>query len=271
MLDIQRHAYELSKVFNFLDEGYFTKYDIPREWLNLSAGVAKVVIVPAMYDSSIYFCGPAMDREKKRGKIWSEFTKELTIFNFAWGAAESYIKIDCPKQCYKNGKEIKKTVEKAKKYLGNFDGVEMTDEYFNVCNQLYDLIQRKGTIKIPEDYLRSNPYCKGLILSKTIRNEFAHGARKLPDLDEIDDIELEDNDLVVDTKMISLATRCILFVIQALLMKKYNDTDYIIESPFALYDFNVPKDYEESIPLIAVLRSLHLDYVITNENLKLEL
>lgn len=270
MLAIQEHAYELSKVFNCLDEGHNSEYDIPREWLNLTAGVAKVVIVPAMYHSSIYFCGTAMDREKERGKIWSEFTKELTIFNFTWGAAESYIKIDCPKQYYKNGKEIIKPVDKVKKYLGNFD-LEVFDDYSHVCNQLYELIQRKGNIRIPDDYLESSPYGKGLILSKTIRNEFAHGARKLPDLDEIDDIELEDIDLVVDTKMISLATRCILFVIQALLMKIYKNLDYIIESPSALYDFNVPKEYEDSIPLIAILRSLHLDYVVTSENLKLEL
>lgn len=270
MLEIQEHAYELSKVFNCLDEGHNSIYDIPREWLNLAAGVAKVVIVPAMYDSSIYFCGAAMDREKERGEIWSEFTKELTIFNFAWGAFESYIKIDCPKQFYKNGKEIKKTVEKAKKYLGDFN-LEVFDDYHDVHSKLYKLIQRKGTIRIPNDYEHSSPYSKGLILSKTIRNEFAHGARKLPDLDEIDDINLEDIDIVVDTKMISLATRCILLVIQALLIKKYNSFDYIIESPYAIYDFRVPEEYEDSIPFIAILRSLHLDYVVTSENLRLNL
>lgn len=270
MLDTQEHAYELSKVFNYLDEGHYSTYDIPREWLNLSAGVVKVEIIPSMFNSSIYFCGTAMDREKERGKIWSEFTKELTIFNFAWGAAESYIKIDCPKQFYKNGKEIKKTVEKAKKYLEDFN-LEVFEDYLNVCSQLYELVKRKGTIRIPEDYECSSPYCKGLILSKTIRNEFAHGARKLPDLDEIDDINLEDIDLVIDTKMINLATRCILFVIQALLIKIYTSSNYIIESPSAIYDFKVPKEYEESIPFIAILRSLHLDYVVKSKNLRLNL
>lgn len=269
MLDIQEHAYKLFKVFNFLDEGYFSVYEIPREWLNLSSGVAKVVIVPAMYDSTIYFCGYAMDREKERGKIWSEFTKALTIFNFAWGALESYIKIDIPKQYYKNGKEITKTVEKVKKYLKDID-LEVFDEYSIAYNQLHDLIQRKGNIRISKDYINSNPYCKGLILSKSIRNEFAHGARKLPDLDEIDHIELEDIDLVLDTKMINLSTRCILFIIQVLLIKKYSCSNLIIEFP-TVYDFNVPEEYEEGISLIAILRSLHLNYVITNEDLRLDI
>ncbi|MER1999909.1 MAG: hypothetical protein ABS882_09040, partial [Lysinibacillus sp.] len=87
----------------------------------------------------------------------------------------------------------------------------------------------------------------------------------------VEDIISQNVNLIVDTKIINLATRCILFTIQILLIINYARLEYIIQDPRVKYDFDIPADYENEIPLIAILKSIHLDYIITNENLKLDI
>lgn len=271
MLPLQQHAYELYKIFCWLDEGHYSEFEIPGEWLNLAAGVVNVKIVPRLYDSTIYWCGTAMDREEERGKLWSEFTKELTIFNFSWGAMESYIKIVCPELYDQKGKIRKNaTIERAKKYLSEVCPLSDIPEYTDAYNMLFELMLKKMPNEIPGDYYGVSYNVKGLSLAKCVRNLFAHGARRLPDLDEVDDFQIEDIDLVLDTKMIHFATRAILFTLQLLLIRRYSDSDLFIEDP-SIFDFSVPDKIEEGIPLLVMLKSLHLDYVITTENLTLDI
>ncbi|WP_391203192.1 hypothetical protein [Psychrobacillus sp. L4] len=271
MLPLQQHAYELYKIFCWLDEGHYSEFEFPSEWLNLAAGVVDVKIVPRLYDSTIYWCGIAMDREKERGKLWSEFTKELTIFNFSWGAMESYIKMVCP-ELYDHKSKIRKnaTIESAKKYLSENSFFIDIIEYADTYNKLFELMFKKMPNEIPGDFNSVSYNVKGLSLAKCVRNLFAHGARKLPDLDEVEDIRIEDIDLVLDIKMIHFATRAILFTLQFLLIRKYSDSGILIADP-SMFDFSVPEKFEEGIPLSLMLKSLHLDYVITTENLTLDI
>lgn len=233
-LDIQNSRYQWSHICN---------------WLHMASSMESVTLITEKFDSSLDFCSSARAYEKSRSAMLSQLAVKLSTFNFIWGAFESLIETLEPLIPGCNINKFGKI--NTARYILRKTSVKTINGYRASLDMLLNLYN--ATVRDCVDHTNIKFNEKGIFIVYKIRNKFAHGAYDLPQIpNEAEDLQ------VSDIPLIDISSTIVLLTMQMLLNSYFkNQNIYLTE----LFLFNEFYD-EESIPLIPLLRSIHLeDYV----------
>jgi len=227
LFQLQEHAYHLYKVTNQLSKLQNDNWSLASDWLNLGSSIESINIITESYDESIMFCGPSIEYENAKSKVLEKFTKELSVFNFFWGAFETIIKIINPPKVPNNLKKRRNTIDDCILFLKNdYPIIKFPATYNELLTDLKKLILKDPQhqdININKVFnnLYSDNSGQALLLIRIIRNDFAHGTHSLP---EPDDWSYADKFTVTDSiKKINLSSRLVLITIQMCLISLFKD------------------------------------------------
>lgn len=252
-LTIQKHAYKLSKILLQMPHKNEEKFHLASEWLNLASSINTVSIITEQYDDSLFMCGPALEYENEKSKTLEKVVRELSIFNFIWGAFESVSKAIEPPNI--NIKKRRTIIDDVMFYLkNNFTNEKVIPEYSHKLNILEFLI-KKDTQYIKNIDLEKiydnrfmNDAGKALALIRIIRNDFAHGSHSFPEPDDWNMFSnFNENDYIT---RIVISSKLMLLTIQMILIVCFKD------NIFSIIEY---QDYEEyEINIIEKLLSIHI-------------
>ena len=233
LLDLQEHAYNLSKIINQLDSSESDNWSLSSEWLHLGSSIESIQVITESYDDTIMYCGPAIEYENERSKVLETFTKELTIFNFFWGALETILKIINPPKVPNVLKKRRNIIDDCAYFLKeDYPIINLPESYCRILRILKRIVLKDPQHKdLNINQILDNSYSNhsghALLLIRLIRNDFAHGSHNFP---EPDDWSFYKNFTVSDSiKKINLSSRLILITIQMCLISffKENDIDIV--------------------------------------------
>lgn len=256
LLSLQEHAYQLSKViaqFSEQKNASETKWYLASEWLHLGSSINAVNIVTEQFDDSIMFCGPAIEYENQKSKTLEKVVRELSIFNFLWGAFEAIGKTINPPKVPNTLKKRRSLSDDCLFFLkNNYPFIPAPNAYNDFLQQLENLLEKDPQyVHVQFDKMIDDSYCdnagKGLALIRMIRNDFAHGAHSFPEPDDWSwNNEFTSSDYI---KKIHVSSRLLLLTIQMLLISFFKD------KPFYLLEWGTSEEY---VNVIDKLFNLHL-------------
>jgi hypothetical protein len=214
--------------------------DMAADWLQMAAAVNKVDIDLCYHDDSLAYCGTAYHFQNDRSKVVSSLSKQLTIFNFIWNAFEILSKCLSIPRLPKTLKERPSFVDNVQYFISNKFSSKSA-----VTVEFYEETLEKLTAKINSismhnfDYaLKQNNFTcrsgKGIQIVRAIRNLFAHGAVSMPLPED------HSFDTFVDSEVIELSSRIVLFTIQLMLLGykfvSYSKTIDLLEGDHPFYE-----------------------------------
>ena len=246
LLPVDEHAWRLEcilRTLNFDDQEDSWQHIC--SWLQMASGLDEVNLITEKFESSIGFCSGALTFENERSAMLSNLVKELTIFNFIWGAFESLIETLEPLITECNIESFGKV--KTACYILRKSKTPIIIGYDESLRKLQSLFNSLITKNVNHKHI---PYSgKGIYIVSKIRNQYAHGAFSLPfHPEDFPDPEIN------HTVLINISSRIILLSTQMLLLSYFGSEDIDLEP---LYLF--PELYElESMPLNTLLESIHL-------------
>lgn len=187
---LQEHCAILSKalieiVEGDIDSGFFHA----AEWLEFAAGVCTVEVLTARFDSCLMYCGNAVDYEDARSELFSRIATELTIFQFTWSAFETLSKSINPPSIPKT-QRFRGADALCQRVIFYLKQTPPVDGYESVINHLKKSVPSScahpgfDQEALPLFMGRSGI---GINFVREVRNEFAHGAARLPEPDDSGD------------------------------------------------------------------------------------
>lgn len=232
--DLQEHSYDLSLVISQFG------YNNSADWLMIASGIKEINFVWNRYDKySSWFCEPAMEYDEYKTDIVSNYIFNLTVFNYIWGALESFIsKIFTKTQVKKHGK-----INCLSNILNSRDFPTLYYQYFK--NEFYCLLKTILSDKYID--IKEN-YKSEIDIIYNIRNQFAHGTFKFPEAENYY-VSANPNNML---SFIKISSRIVLFNIQALLILENKSKEIglslptsFFENTFGIDDFDLitPTDY----------------------------
>lgn len=255
ILSLRQHAYELSRLISEVDHSY--RLRSVSDWLAVAASVESVNVVTGLYDESLMWCSQARTYEDKRSELLSQVAKQLSIFNFCWGAFDSVVDSSIPKYKKQAGRsKTNRACWHLRHHCDDCVGIDHHSHFVDTLRSLVDqddFYRRKYASKFSTDGVADD---KGIGISvvRHIRNDLAHGSASIPvpDTWEPGDYSLTHSEWR-HPRLIAAASRIVLFTIQMLLLSLAANKDWEVER------LNDEADDYELVPVGRVIRSLHLD------------
>lgn len=202
------------------------------EWLYIAASVRDVEIDTARFDPSIMLCGRALDFQVERSELLSELISQLTIFNFAWGALETTIKLIDPPRVPRALKPRSSLIDNAVFFLKKNHQPANSNRPIAFYGQV--VANLRQTLKalpyygnLSQDF-KLQPFMDvsgvGVHVVRKIRNKFAHGTFTLPLPSD-----KAGSDEHFDIQLVMLSTRVIIMTIQMLLLAYLEEDEFPVE------------------------------------------
>ncbi|MEZ8609949.1 hypothetical protein AB6D06_22525 [Vibrio sp. 10N.239.311.G01] len=232
MIPIENHIATLSKIlFATSDVGGWVP---TMQWLNMAASIESINIDTIKHNDSFGWCSPSDDYDIARDAVLKEFTFNLTIFNFVWGALESCIDIiKVPKH---PNKQLRGKITNTCYYIGQIELsssipelIKQTTYFSELAEQCYGYDRVNKRINRLNDFGISGV---GLNAVYELRNKFAHGSLDFPEPGQNNEPDCIENNLVI------CATRIVLLSMQVILLRFYQHIDkyelYLRDNGFGL-------------------------------------
>ena len=221
------------------------------EYLLIASSIDSVEVDTTRYDQSVMYCDLAADHETKWSNLLSDFTAQLTIFGFVWGAFETVTKVIKPPRVPKSVKPGSSWVDEAIFYLKNrYEPMPPPIPYDIVVTDLRQALERIRCYGNLTDEFRVQPGMGttgvGLHVVRRIRNRFAHGTMEIPVP------EAESYVAGLHMAVIGLSTAVVLLTLQTLLSAFFKDVSLAIEDLSDEWDGLLPES------LADVLQTLQL-------------
>lgn len=257
LISLQLHAYQLSKVvaqFSEQKNSSECTWFLAAEWLHLASSIQSVKVVTEQFDDTLMYCGPAIEYENQKSKTLEKIVKELSIFNFLWGAFETIGKNINPPKVPNTLKKRRNLIDDCLFFLkNNYPLIPAPDAYNDLLQQLEVILEKDPQYThLQFDCMIDESYCdnagKGLALIRLIRNDFAHGSHSFPEPDDWAwGNEFNTNDYM---NKIHVSSRLLLLTIQMLLISFFKD------EPFSVVEWDSLE--EEYVNVIEKLYHLHI-------------
>lgn len=256
LLSLQEHAYKLSKVIAQIPEHtskVSLQWSLAGEWLHLGSSIDSINVITEKFDDTIMYCSPAIEYENEKSKTLGCIIKELSIFNFYWGAFETVGKIIDPPKVPNTLKKRRTLIDDSLYYLkNNYPLIHAPNTYNKLLHCLECILSKDPqylhiNFETALDYSYFDNTGKGLALIRMIRNDFAHGSHSFP---EPDDWNLYGNFKSSDyLKKIHISSRLLLLTIQMLLISFFKDKQ------FSILEWGISDNY---VNVIENIFTLHL-------------
>jgi hypothetical protein len=249
LLPLSVHSANLSRILREPKLG--CEWASVAEWLQIVASVKSVDLDIIQYDSGFGNCFYPDEYALSCEELLKHFVTRITIFNFAWGALESFINIIKPP----------KNPEKSKR--GKIrDACYLMKLFFHAKQMLPFLLEETACFRFSAQKCFGHQNVEmlfkdtssiglpgiGLFCVYELRNSFAHGSLSFPQPDEENSPLSSHNCIMVDH-----ATRVVLISLQMLLLAYFKDS----EQPIS-FAWN-PNGTWQEYTLSSVLRCCHMD------------
>jgi len=178
LLDLEQHIGKLSQL---LSEISFRGFKPVTDWLEIAASVQEVKI-NTIKRKPPRLCGEAMDYGGKRSTLMSQMATRLTIFNFTWGAFETFVKITVPEPPSRINTNSR--VNWVCWFLGEETAAEVVEGYEDLVDKLRSLIvgdeyyERYKSAFDTDKLVRPNGVAINVV--RKVRNDLAHGSAVMP-------------------------------------------------------------------------------------------
>ena len=151
LFHLQEHAYHLCKVTNQLGNPQNDNWSLASDWLHLGSSIESINVITESYDDNIMYCGPSIEYENAKSKVLEKFTKELSVFNFFWGAFETIVKIIDPPKVPNNLKKRRNSIDDCVFFLKNEYPIIKSPKKYNEEQSMQKLrIQLSKTKSVKE-------------------------------------------------------------------------------------------------------------------------
>ena len=227
-LDLEQHIGKLSQL---LSEISFRGFKPVTDWLEIAASVQEVKI-NTIKRNPPGLCGEAMDYGGKRSILMSQLATRLTIFNFTWGAFETFVKITVPDPLSRINTNSR--VNWVCWFLGEETAAEVVEGYEDLVDKLRSLVigdeyyERYEEAFDTDKLVRSNGV--GINVVRKVRNDLAHGSAVMP---TPDDWNSEDTGLTSSERrhlhLVEHCTRSILLTMQMVLAERAQEVGRKLE------------------------------------------
>ncbi|MFT9819332.1 hypothetical protein, partial [Lysinibacillus sp. NPDC056185] len=177
LLPTDEHAWKIDCIIRTLNfDSREDSWEHISSWLQMASGLDEVNLITEKFDSSINYCSSALFFENERSAMLSTLAKELSFFNFVWGAFESTLETLEP---LIEGCNIESHGKiRATSYILRKKQVPLLSGYTESLNKLQTLFKTLISKNINYDHITFKG--KGIYIVSKIRNQFAHGALSLP-------------------------------------------------------------------------------------------
>lgn len=242
--DLQEHCSDFALIINQL--GFSETYD----WLMIASSIKELDITWNRYDKTGQreWCRPSYESDISRENLIKVYVKELTIFNYIWGALEAFCnKFFTKTQIKKYGK-----VNCLRMFVNKNFNLPL---YFIECEKNIFYMCLKETLKKDIFSLKAKVYESELDIVYELRNQFAHGTLNFPDEDVFFIKKIHPKYLF---NMVRLSSRIVLFYLQSAII--YHVRGNIVYSFFNNLFENIDyDDYgDDNLPADYILSRIHL-------------
>lgn len=231
ILELALHSNKLSELLNNLCRSnttfrsITTKANESLNWshaaalLKLASSVIGVNLDTARFDDSVAWCSSASDYHFAHSELLAELVRELSVFNFIWGAFETVTKIINPPNIPKNNSII----DAACNYLTrNFDPLPRVEHYDEAVFDLRNILRLDKKYGVKERDFRFDNHIGvssiGIHIVRRIRNKFAHGTLDIPEPDGWT------GGKPLDASLFDISSRIALLTIQMLIITHFNSS-----------------------------------------------
>lgn len=261
VIDLQKHTAKLSQLF--VEDDFYPKFMPTNEWLDIAASVNNVQVSTGQDDSGLMLCGQALTYESKRSELLSQFVTQLSIFNFIWGAYESFIKSIAlplvPENIISKGGGRGNIINKTCWHLyKNTDGIGTIPFYSQTIKTLEKLINsdRYYYEKYKNNFTTNELIDEngiGINVVRNIRNDLAHGSASMPTPDKWTRGYFSLNNYEKrHPQLIKTSSRIILLTMQMLLLTFVTGKEKMIEI------YSIEKEKYRKISLERFIGTIHL-------------
>jgi hypothetical protein len=247
-LEVQEHCHELSLAIGALwiadpstvfDHGETFEWPDAADWLDIAAGVTKLTVITSLRDRGVVYDEFRWEHENQRSELLSQVVRQVTVFQFAWGAFETVAKIVNPPKVPKH-LQVDGNDSLIARVAHHISGLSVDAAYHYLLCELRDAVLAHPGYESIHDRVTGSLLPipgTGIDLVRLIRNKFAHGAGALPQCGCQEDHR--------DMTIIQSSTQLVLLTIQ-LLVRRY----------FAGKQFPVWDDVPDGV--CTVFENLHL-------------
>jgi hypothetical protein len=155
------------------------------DWLEIAASVQEVR-VDTIKRNPPRLCGEAMDYGGKHSILMSQLVTRLTIFNFTWGAFETFVKTTVPDPPGKINTNSR--VNWVCWFLGEEKDAGVIEGYEDLVEGLWSLITEDEYYRRYEGAFDTDklvrPNGVGINVVRKVRNDLAHGSAVIPTPDD---------------------------------------------------------------------------------------
>lgn len=150
--------------------------------LKLAGSLISIELDTARFDDSVVWCETASDYHRAHSELLALLVREISLFNFIWGAFETTAKIIKPPYIPKSSSLI----DAACNYLKNqYDSKSKIQYYEEAVFDLRDILSKDINYGVTPVDFKLNNYVGfssvGLHIVRKIRNKFAHGILNIPE------------------------------------------------------------------------------------------
>lgn len=243
--NVQEHCSDLALIINQL------RFQETYDWLMIASSINEIEMTWNKHDKTGQreWCRPAFESDIEREKLLKIYVKELTIFNYIWGALEIFCNNFFSKsQIKKYGKiNCLRTFLQRKSYTLPLYFIDCEKNIFYKC---LDETLRENIFS-----LKDKSYKSELDMVYELRNQFAHGTLTFPD-EDLFFIKKQHPKYLFS--LIRLSSRIVLFYLQSAII--YHVRDNFVYSFFDNLFQNVDlDDYGDDIlPADYILSRIHL-------------
>ena len=234
---LQQHCWNLSLVLRDLwqhspdtvinKDGVTFEWTDAAEWLDLAAGVQRVDVLTGVFDECLVYCESALEYEDARSECLSMLVGQLTMFIFVWGAFETVGNMieppSIPPTLRKHGENS--LVDRLICLIHSSKPLPAYSRTFGCLNKIIDRVphyQRFRRVAPMPAFIGSSG--EGIDFVRRIRNQFAHGAAKLPEPNDWgEDAETKPS---LDQSIIAHCTLITLFTMQMLLREHFAEKSF---------------------------------------------
>jgi hypothetical protein len=230
-------------------------------FLKLASSVTGVNLDTARFDDSVAWCSSASEYHFAHSELLAELVRELSVFNFIWGAFETVVKIMNLPSVPKSSSIIDAACHYLKR---NFESIPHVQHYDEAVFDLRSLLLIDKQYGVTEKDFRTGAYVGpssiGIHIVRRIRNKFAHGTLNIPEPEGWTGKKSLDSTLFNTSSRITLLTIQMLviayFKASPVQIHWYRDRDWFDDDDHYL-------EVEDSfidIELERLLRIIHVQY-----------